>query len=431
MGEMRDDWNERAREDAPYFVAFGRRQQSDVEFFATATDVINDLERELRRAEPETRAHWRALEIGCGPGRLMRPMSRHFLELHGVDVSDEMIGLAQEKLRDVPSARLHVGDGASLTGIPDASIDFAYSYAVFQHIPAREAVLNYLRETVRVLRPGGLARFQFNGMSGAGEGLDTNFNTWAGVRFTSHELLEFAEAQGLQVLALEGVSTQYMWTTWRKPTAPVSDPSGPAVIRRITNASSSEPVAPSRGRFASISLRVEGLPADAGLNHLRVTVGPSFGTVTYIGPLDRAGWQQVNVDLPMLEETGLLPVQLHWLDQPLSDPATLRIIPPGPAVPRMVSLSDGVNLISRRRIETRLVKITLEEIARPYEIEVSVDGHPVLDLEKMCTDPRPQRFEVNFRLPEEIGPGLHSVNLNIGRRKMAPVPIEVTTPANQ
>ena len=102
------------------------------------------------------------------------------------------------------------------------------------------------------------------------------------------------------MLALEGVSTQYMWTTWRKQPAgwldeqqarafeaqsakpadeQAMDAQTPARIRRITNASSSEPVAPCRGRFASISIWVENLPADAGLHHLRVTVGDSFGTV--------------------------------------------------------------------------------------------------------------------------------------------------------
>ena len=35
---MRADWNERAREDANYYVAFGRREQDDDEFFATAAD---------------------------------------------------------------------------------------------------------------------------------------------------------------------------------------------------------------------------------------------------------------------------------------------------------------------------------------------------------------------------------------------------------
>ena len=101
---MRDDWNARAREDAGYYVAFGRREQSDADFFATATEVINSLESELRRVPPPQRSMWKALEIGCGPGRLMRPMSRHFAEIHGVDVSDEMIALARERLRDTPNA---------------------------------------------------------------------------------------------------------------------------------------------------------------------------------------------------------------------------------------------------------------------------------------------------------------------------------------
>src|SRR6187402_1976460 len=89
---MQRDWNERAREDAHFYVAFGRREQDDDEFFATGEEVVKGLEWELRRfAAGANRRAWRALEIGCGPGRLMKPMSRHFGEIHGVDVSDEMI----------------------------------------------------------------------------------------------------------------------------------------------------------------------------------------------------------------------------------------------------------------------------------------------------------------------------------------------------
>ena len=91
---MREDWNARAREDAGYYVAFGRRGSDEAEFFATAGEVINRLQSEMRRVPLSQRGDWRALEIGCGPGRVMRPMSTQFLEIHGVDVSDEMITLA-------------------------------------------------------------------------------------------------------------------------------------------------------------------------------------------------------------------------------------------------------------------------------------------------------------------------------------------------
>ena len=430
-GRMRDDWNARAREDAGYYVAFGRREQSDADFYATATEVINSLESELRRVPPAQRSGWKALEIGCGPGRLMRPMSRHFTEIHGVDVSDEMIALARERLKDIPHAHPHATDGASLSEFPDNWFDLVYSYAVFQHVPSREVITSYMRETARVMKPGGLARLQFNGMSARG---GESPDTWAGARVTSSEILEFTQMHDIQLLALEGAGTQYMWTTWRKQPhgwqAEQADrqfTDTTARVRRITNSHSSEPGAPSRGRYASISLWVENLPPDAGLHQLRVQVGDSLGTVTYIGPPMNDGLQQVSVVLPELEATGLLPVELRWQEQPLAPLATLRVIPPGPSVPSIRSVTDGTNLVADKRIETRHVKMVLEEVARPHEIEASIGGYPVGDLEFLCTDPRPQRFEVNFRLPDDIAPGRHELHVNIGRRKLAPVMLEVTS----
>jgi len=418
---MREEWNARAREDAGYYVAFGRRDQDDAGFFATATGVINNLEATLRRVPAREHAAWRALEIGCGPGRLMRPMSRHFAEIHGVDVSDEMVALAQEKLRDVPNAFPHLGDGSRLSMFQDESIDFVYSYAVFQHIPSRDVVLEYLREIQRVLKPGGWARLQINGLPRTpGE----EYTTWAGARFTAQEILEFTRARDLQVLALEGASTQYMWTTWRKR------PAGWQAAQDAREfaadaASSSEPIAPSRGRFASISVWVERLPEEAGLHHLRVTIGDALGTVIHVGPKDSAGLQQITVLLPELESTGLLPVELRWLDTPIAAPTTLRVIPPGPLVPRIASVTDGVNLVSTLRIETRYAKITLEEISRPEEIEAAIAGRPVVGLEYFCVDPRPQKYEVNFQLPEDLGPGFHPLEVRVGRRRLAPVTVQV------
>jgi len=429
-GRMRDDWNARAREDAGYYVAFGRRQQSDADFLATATDVVNTLESELRRVPEHQRSLWKALEIGCGPGRLMRPMSRHFAEIHGVDISDEMIALARERLRDTPNAYLHLTDGASLAEFPDETFDFVYSYAVFQHVPSHDVIAAYMRETRRVLKTGGFARLQFNGLPAR----ETSYDTWSGARTTTTEILEFVQMQDIQLLALEGAGTQYLWTTWRKqPQGWQAQqdqrqfPAGTSRIRRVTNAQSSEPGAPSRGRYASISLWVENLPTEAGLHHLRVQVGDSLGTITSIGPLTKDGLQQVSVVLPELEATGLLPIELRWLEGPLAPLATLRVIPPGPSVPCIRSVTDGINLVADKRIETRRVKMILEEIARPHEIEATVSGIPVGDREFLCTHPKPQRYEVDFRLPEEIKPGRHQLQVRIGRRQLPPVMLEVTS----
>src|SRR5271170_6530474 len=202
---MRADWNQRAREDAHYYVAFGGMGQDEEGFDATASDVLPCLEFELKRFPTNAnRRARRALEIGCGPGRLMKPLSRHFGEIHGVDVSDEMIRLAGERLSDIPHAHFHATDGASLAQFADESFEFIYSYAVFQHIPSREVVLEYMREIRRVLKPGGVFRGQFNGLPHSG---DTN--TWSGVVFSAEDIHAFTREHGLRLLNLTGVHTQY------------------------------------------------------------------------------------------------------------------------------------------------------------------------------------------------------------------------------
>lgn len=425
---MRADWNERAREDAHYYVAFGRRGQDDEEFFATAGEVATGLRTELRRLprgqNPRAR---RALEIGCGPGRLMRPLSDCFGEIHGVDVSDAMIELAREKLKEIPHAHPHHAPGSDLKAFADDSFDFVYSYAVFQHIPDEEVVYRYFRETRRVLKEGGIARFQINGLPLAAQ----QYDTWSGVRIAAMDVARFTRENDFQLLALEGRSTQYMWTTWRKRRAgwiaglERERPATTATLRRITNAFSSEPIAPNRGRFASISLWIDELPDECDLNHLTIKIGGEQAFATYIGPPEFDGLRQVNAYVPDDLNTGLQPVEVLWLDVPLCSPATLRIVPPGPPVPRVASVSDGINLLSGKRIVTRSVKVVLEEAERPDQFEATLDGHPITNPELFCADPRLPLYEINFPVPEQVQPGERILQMRLGQRRFAPVNLTI------
>jgi SAM-dependent methyltransferase len=411
LDRMRSDWNERASEDAYYYVAFGRREQADDEFFATGSDLVRTLEAEFKRLP----ARDAALEIGCGPGRLMRPLSRHFREIHGVDVSDEMIRLARERLRDVPNAHPSHGSGADLGMYPDGRFDFVYSYAVFQHIPSREVVFGYLREAWRVLKPGGVLRCQLNGLPPHAR----QYDTWSGVRITPDEIRAFAREQRFQLLALEEIWTQYMWITCRKPATETPTPAPSPSIRKISNALTGEGVAPATGPLAALSLWVEHLPTAADLNSLTVVADGRPCRVVYIGHPAADGISQVNVMLPEGIRTGLVPVELA----PAS--AWVRIIPAGPAVPRIAAITDGINLLSPSRVTSRIVKIAMRDVAHPDEFRATVDGSPVKDLDSFCTDQTKQTYEFNFTLPDDVTSGWHHVYLALGRREFAPVPIEV------
>ena len=411
---MRAEWNDRAREDAHYFVAFGRRDQDDEEFFATAADVVRELELELKRLPRNTPASSRrALEIGCGPGRLLRPMSKSFGEIHGIDVSDEMIVKARQKLRGIPHAHAHHASGSDLAMFDDAYFDFVYSYAVFQHIPSADVVFSYLRETVRVLKPGGVARLHINGLPKTSK----MYTTWEGVRIAAAEVHAFTREQGIRLLSLTGVDTQYMWTTWQKPPA--------GRIRAISNAFSSEQAVPSRGRMACAALSIENLPDDCDLNSLAAFIDGVPGTVCFIGPRIGNGLSQVNVFLPKGGRTGLVPVRVEWHGRKLCPDGYMRVIAPGPSVPRLTAIGDAVNLLSPRRIESGLLKATIEEADEIGSFRAEIDGVAVRSVETFRTDPLAERWEVNFGVPEGIGSGGHILDVWLGKRLLIRTGIEV------
>jgi SAM-dependent methyltransferase len=423
---MRDDWNKRARLDAHFFVAFGGRNQTEEEFNATAADVLRSIEGQLKRLPAKAnRRAWRALEIGCGPGRLMRPLSRHFGEIHGVDVSDEMIRLGRERLSDIPHAHFHTTDGATLPQFADESFEFIYSYAVFQHIPAQDVVLEYMHEVRRLLKPGGVFHGQFNGVAPPGDA-----DTWSGVAFSAEDIHTFTRENGLQLLNLEGEHTQYMWTTWALParqialTARQSQNLTP-VIRRITNSYTGDSLIPQRGRHAAVSLWINDLPPSRDLNHLEILVDGVPGIPVYISPADPQGLQQVNAWLPEGVRTGLVPVELRADGQPLCPIALARIIPAGPLVPRIVSITDGVDLVLRNATSTGVVKVQIEEVLSPDSVTATIDNQPVAHFDIFRTDPRPPRYNLDIEMPRGLPPGHHTLDIRIGARRVLSAAIDV------
>jgi len=425
---MRADWNRRAREDAHYYVAFGRHGQDEDEFNATAHEVVYGLEYELKRLPQGNPRARRALEIGCGPGRLLKPLSRRFGEIHGVDVSDEMVALARHRLRDIPHAHAHLSPGADLHQFADESFDFVYSYAVFQHIPSRDIVYNYLREARRVLKTGGLFWFQVNSLPDS----DAPPDTWSGVRFTAAEIIDYANSHDFQMYTLEGVRTQYMWTSLRKRPAgwfrqlPQQPPATTARIRRISNPHGTEPGVPCAGRFACASIWIANLHPECGLNHVRVRVGEAWGTPNYIAAPLPSGEQQVNVLLPEDVPTGLVPAHVEWLGAPTGPEAIMRVVPPSPQVPRLLAVTDATDLLSGTRITHGNIKAILEEVSHPEDVSFHLDGAPITPSMIHWADRRTPRLELVIPVPPGTAPGRHTLEVQARKQRFAPIGIEIT-----
>ena len=152
-------WDARAREDAWYFVdnRLQYRRPDVARFWA---DGEADLDRLLAAAGMAVRPGDVVVDLGCGLGRLTRPLAARAGAVHALDVSAEMLRRARELNTHLANVTWLQGSGEDLAPIADRSVDAVVSHVVFQHIPDPSITLGYVREIGRVLRPGGWAAFQ-------------------------------------------------------------------------------------------------------------------------------------------------------------------------------------------------------------------------------------------------------------------------------
>lgn len=128
------------------------------QFMSTGEAEIADLFTRLSHLglTPPTR---RALDFGCGVGRISQALAGRFNRVDGVDISEAMLNLAQRFNRSDGRCSFHHNPASDLRLFADGSYSFVYSNITLQHIPPPLA-MRYISEFVRVLAEDGLAVFQ-------------------------------------------------------------------------------------------------------------------------------------------------------------------------------------------------------------------------------------------------------------------------------
>jgi SAM-dependent methyltransferase len=150
------EWN--ARVDALWSIlndgerTHGRWTRDD--FFATGAKLVGDLFARLDRLGLAPR-RGRALDFGCGVGRLTQALGDRFDEVVGIDASPTMIAKANGYNRHGARVRHVLCAEPDLGFVPDRSVDFVLSIIVLQHIPPPFAE-RYLAELARKVAPGGV-----------------------------------------------------------------------------------------------------------------------------------------------------------------------------------------------------------------------------------------------------------------------------------
>ena len=222
---MRRFWDERAREDAFHFVdnrePYGK---ADEERFWREGE--RDLGTLLDTLDLQVRLDDHVIDLGCGIGRLTRVLASRAAHVTAIDVSPAMLARARELHPSLNNVTWLLGDGESLEGIPDGTVDAVVSHVVLQHIPSAKVQLGYVAEFGRVLRPGGWAAFGlstdprvheprpasrrdlFRALAGKHPG-GQDQPEWLGAAVPLDALGAVAAQAGLVLERIEGANTQF------------------------------------------------------------------------------------------------------------------------------------------------------------------------------------------------------------------------------
>ena len=144
----------------PHFRAAAAEGEIRREFFLSGDEHVELVFAIIRESLDPEFAPRRALDFGCGVGRVTIPLARRVTQVVGVDVSDSMLDEANKNCDEAGVRNvtlLKSDDGLeNLSG----DFDFLHSFIVFQHIPARRGA-NILRAMLRRLSVNGIGALHF------------------------------------------------------------------------------------------------------------------------------------------------------------------------------------------------------------------------------------------------------------------------------
>lgn len=437
---MKHEWDDRARQDARWFINTLRFQQSEEEFDQTGAFevhrlVMADLPLLTGGRDPKS---LRVLEIGCGAGRMTKHLAAVFGEVVGVDVSGEMIRQARERLASVGNVEFHETSGVDFPMLEDESFDLVLSAYVFQHVPSATVIRSNLDDGWRVLKPGGVFRFQTNAIT-AFDFDELEKDTWTGADFPEASLRQFAAEKDAQLISLVGAETQYCWTTLRKRTqpSPLSLAVAPKIVAFGRADDFSIKAIPAKGERAHLGLILSGLKLDeVDANNVLVEINGQRVLPQYVGPAGQTGFDdtalrlaQINQQLPAGLPAGQTDVRVVTATGEATEPIKIEFYEPQPVIPKIVNVrnqrdEEAVCLTRGRDSEIRLFVEGLDLTADPGNTRLKI-GQSIFKPSQIEFVPANAAYLVRALLPASIEPGNQELKLYFGNLESQGWPLEI------
>jgi ubiquinone/menaquinone biosynthesis C-methylase UbiE len=117
--KMKHDWDQRAQHHARFWIATENYQTEEL-FAQSGLDTAHALLQALTGLQYTS---WKVLDIGCGIGRTLKPLAKHFHALVGIDVSSAMITQSKSWLSGCHNIETFETSGVDLRKFNDQSFD--------------------------------------------------------------------------------------------------------------------------------------------------------------------------------------------------------------------------------------------------------------------------------------------------------------------
>lgn len=176
---------------------------SPEEFFATGEAEMGAVLDKCRQLGIALK-YERALDFGCGVGRLTRSLASKFSNCVGIDISDEMVSRARDFNKELANCEFVVNHSDVLP-FPNSSFDFVSSFIVLQHMQTKQMIRQSITEFVRVLRPGGAIVFQLPDKPSLRRRIQMRRRIWSLLRFLRVPERFLYETLGLTPIKMNGL----------------------------------------------------------------------------------------------------------------------------------------------------------------------------------------------------------------------------------
>lgn len=145
----------------------------------------------------------------------------------------------------------------------------------------------------------------------------------------------------------------------------------------------------------------------------------------FVAPVSESGGCQFNAMLPKGIEPGPLSVRITYRGTPLAESHEVEVVSAPPRNPRVVIVTDRVNLLARNRSENDGFQVSIVDVEDPAAVSIAIGAERAEVMAVVCEDPIGCTYAFGFPVPPGMPRGANTLTIRVGDRELEPVAVEI------